>query len=151
MKFAFTATLGLLILATSTLQQDNFCKHGSCDDCTFGTDLKTRSCISCRKGTNTLVIGSTALAQECVDNLTVPNCKRAYKRALLSTDVYCDECNSDFQISTDRKSCTAVAVKIPNCMWYTSTGTCSTCKSGYFKDLTSLVCTEVPVKIEKCD
>lgn len=149
MKSTAVIALGLLILATSTLQQDNFCKHGFCDLCGFGTDGTTRSCASCRRGTQTLVLGSTALAAECVDNVSIPNCKRAAVSTIGST-LQCDECARDHYGSTNA-SCVPVTTKIPNCWRYASLTTCSICDGGHFLDATKTTCTKVPVEIPDCD
>ena len=114
MKSTATLAFGLLILAAATLQQDNFCKKGFCAACGFGTDLKTRSCATCRKGTQTIVLGNTALATDCQDTASIANCKRAYSNIISSGTLYCDECNPDF-VSLDGKTCVAVTTKIPNC------------------------------------
>lgn len=150
MKSTATLAFGLLILAAATLQQDNFCKHGFCSKCGYGTDLKTRSCSQCGKGVQTLVLGNTALAAECQDTASLPNCKRAYSN-INGSGLFCGECNPDFVSTDSGKSCVAVTTKIENCFGYSTLTTCGMCKSGYFKDLTSTTCTKVAVEIKDCD
>ena len=111
--------------------------------------MKTKSCSKCGKGTQSLVVGSTAAALECVDNVSIPNCKRAYVN-LLDT-LKCSECNTDFFLASNAASCTAVTTKIANCMWYQNADTCAYCTSGNILDATGKTCTKAAVEIKDCD
>lgn len=149
MRSKTTIAIGLFFLATSTLQislSTNFCYYGMCVECEAGgKDLGKRSCSKCKKGTKTY--RETEKVSECVDDVTLPNCKMATTEN--TRDIFCSECNPDYV--NINQVCTAVTTKIPNCLFYDTLTTCSMCHGGHFLDAAKTTCTKVTTEIPNCD
>ena len=142
-------TFGLLLLSSSILSQENYCKFGFCRTCGLAPSATggDKSCNKCANGIQTLVSGKT-LIYECKENNTIPNCKRTYSN-LPSGTVKCGECNRDFVKVAE--ACVAVTTKIANCLFYENVTQCSLCTTGYFVDANKVACTKVAVEIPNCD
>ena len=88
--------------------------------------------------------------EEPEKTLTIKNCKEGY---VDDDNEYCFECETNYYVSEDRKSCIQVKKPIDNCIsYYSNSGNefCDQCGKGYARSVDYKSCTKLDKPIENC-